>query len=46
MIAFIYFQVRGPLDTLLKECDQVHLSSSILEPEFRALEPLPGVRSC
>lgn len=36
--------VRGPLDKLLKECDQVHLSSSILEPEFRVLEPLPGVR--
>ncbi|KAL5107638.1 General transcription factor IIE subunit 1 [Taenia crassiceps] len=45
LVAKFHQQVRGPLDTLLKECDQVHLSSSILEPEFRALEPLPGTKS-
>ncbi|KAM3174466.1 hypothetical protein ACTXT7_010484 [Hymenolepis weldensis] len=41
-VAKFHQTIRGPLDALLKECDQVHLSSSILEPEFRALEPLPG----
>uniref|UniRef100_A0A5K3F0T6 HTH TFE/IIEalpha-type domain-containing protein n=1 Tax=Mesocestoides corti TaxID=53468 RepID=A0A5K3F0T6_MESCO len=45
LVANFQQQVRLPLDALLKECDQVHLTSSILEPEFRALEPLPGAAS-
>nr|VZI44048.1 unnamed protein product [Spirometra erinaceieuropaei] len=43
LVAKFHQQVREPLDDMLKECDRVHLSSSVLEPEIRALEPLPGV---
>ncbi|BHF67331.1 General transcription factor IIE subunit 1 [Sparganum proliferum] len=42
LVAKFHQQVREPLDDMLKECDRVHLSSSVLEPEIRALEPLPG----
>ncbi len=42
VFAFV-LQVRNPLDQMLKESDRVHLSTSVLEPEIRALEPLPGV---
>ncbi|KAA0193154.1 General transcription factor IIE subunit [Fasciolopsis buskii] len=40
LIAKFHHQVREPIDNMLRECDAVHLSSSILEPEIRPLEPL------
>ncbi|CAL8073346.1 unnamed protein product [Calicophoron daubneyi] len=40
LIAKFHHQVRDPIDTMLRECDEIHLSSSLLEPEFRQLEPL------
>ncbi|VDQ06211.1 unnamed protein product [Trichobilharzia regenti] len=33
-------QVRDPIDMMLRECDAIHLSPAILEPEFRRLDPL------
>ncbi|KAL3317004.1 General transcription factor IIE subunit 1 [Cichlidogyrus casuarinus] len=35
-------QIRRPIDNLLQECEKIHLSSAILEPEIRPLEPMPG----
>ncbi|OON18574.1 TFIIE alpha subunit, partial [Opisthorchis viverrini] len=40
LIASFHHQVRDPIDAMLRECDEIHLSSSILEPEIRPLEPL------
>ncbi|KAF7257955.1 hypothetical protein EG68_04807 [Paragonimus skrjabini miyazakii] len=40
LIAKFHHQVRDPIDAMLRECDEVHLSSYILEPEIRPLEPL------
>ncbi|KAA3676701.1 transcription initiation factor TFIIE subunit alpha [Paragonimus westermani] len=40
LIAKFHHQVRDPIDVMLRECDEVHLSSYILEPEIRPLEPL------
>ncbi|CAH8642859.1 unnamed protein product [Schistosoma guineensis] len=40
LIAKFHHQVRDPIDLMLRECDEIHLSPSILEPEIRPLEPL------
>ncbi|CAH8867859.1 unnamed protein product [Trichobilharzia szidati] len=40
LIAKFHHQVRNPIDMMLRECDEIHLSPAILEPEFRRLEPL------
>ncbi|XP_018654632.1 putative transcription initiation factor IIE, alpha subunit [Schistosoma mansoni] len=37
---FIDYKVRDPIDLMLRECDEIHLSPAILEPEIRPLEPL------
>ncbi|CAH8512065.1 unnamed protein product [Dicrocoelium dendriticum] len=40
LIAKFHRQIRDPIDAMLRECDEIHLSSSILEPEIRPLEPV------
>ncbi|VDO99981.1 unnamed protein product [Schistosoma mattheei] len=45
LIAKFHHQVRDPIDLMLRECDEIHLSPSILEPEIRPLEPLNDVSS-
>ncbi|KAH8864302.1 General transcription factor IIE subunit 1 [Schistosoma japonicum] len=40
LIAKFHHQVRDPIDLMLRECDEIHLSPAILEPEIRPLEPL------